>query len=221
MTDLTGRRAIVTGATSLLGKHIAHALVDAGAHVMIADRDRNAVRRIAKTIGAEPWSIDLSDPLALSATDLDVDILVNNPAVPHTGNPTDFSAEQLSFLIRVMLEVPYLLVRSVLDGMRERRFGRIITISSTGDVPSSVYSAMFTAASHGLEHVSRITALEGGAHGVTSNVIDPGFVHTPTTNNRHVNPTEVADLALWLASRDADLISGTTYSLQYSRSVAA
>ena len=165
VTDLTGLRAVVTGATSILGQHIARIFSDAGAQGMVADTN--------------------------------------------TDEPA-----KLSELMRLILEAPYLLIRAALNGMRERGFGRIITLSSNSGVPTSVYSAMFAAANLGLEHASRVTALEGGTHGVTSNVIDPGFVHTPTAPHIPVNPNEIADLVLWLTSSDADLISGTSYSMR-------
>ncbi|GAA2753610.1 hypothetical protein GCM10009869_26680 [Amnibacterium kyonggiense] len=81
MTDLTGRRAVVTGGGSGIGAAIAQALAGAGAHVVVADLDGDAAARVAEPIGGEVWQVDLSQPAALDDLRLSADVLVNNAGV--------------------------------------------------------------------------------------------------------------------------------------------
>jgi 3-hydroxybutyrate dehydrogenase len=144
-------------------------------------------------------------------------------------------------MIRLMLEAPFLLIRAALPGMYERGFGRIINLSSVHGLRASAFKSAYVAAKHGLEGLSKVTALEGAEHGVTSNCICPSYVRTPlvekqiadqarihhisedevvpqimlteTAIKRLVEPEQVASLALWLASDDAGMVTGASYSM--------
>ncbi len=80
---------------------------------------------------------------------------------------------------RLMLEAPFLLIRAVLPGMRERGWGRIVNISSVHGIRASPFKSAYVAAKHGLEGLSKVAALEGAPHGITSNCVNPGYVRTP------------------------------------------
>ncbi|MCK8467761.1 3-hydroxybutyrate dehydrogenase [Microbacterium sp. KSW4-16] len=241
MTDLHGRRALVTGGASGIGAACARAFATAGARVIVADIDRTAAEALAAEIGGEAWHIDLSDVAALADAHLDVDILVNNAGVQHVSPIEDFAPERFSFILRLMLEAPFLLIRAALPGMYERGFGRVINVSSVHGVRASAYKSAYVAAKHGLEGLSKVTALEGGTRGVTSNCIDPGYVRTPLVEKqiadqarvhgipesevletvmltesaikRLVEPHEVASLALWLAGDTAGMVTGASYTM--------
>lgn len=241
MTDLHGRRALVTGGASGIGAACARAFATAGARVVVADVDRTAAEALAAEIGGEAWHIDLSDVAALADAHLDVDILVNNAGVQHVSPIEDFAPERFSFILRLMLEAPFLLIRAALPGMYERGFGRVINVSSVHGVRASAYKSAYVAAKHGLEGLSKVTALEGGTRGVTSNCIDPGYVRTPLVEKqiadqarvhgipesevletvmltesaikRLVEPREVASLALWLAGDTAGMVTGASYTM--------
>ncbi|TFB16454.1 3-hydroxybutyrate dehydrogenase [Microbacterium sp. 3H14] len=241
MTDLHGRRALVTGGASGIGAACARAFATAGAWVVVADVDRTAAETLAAEIGGEAWHIDLSDVGALADAHLDVDILVNNAGVQHVSPIEDFAPERFSFILRLMLEAPFLLIRAALPGMYERGFGRVINVSSVHGVRASAYKSAYVAAKHGLEGLSKVTALEGGTRGVTSNCIDPGYVRTPLVEKqiadqarvhgipesevletvmltesaikRLVEPHEVASLALWLAGDTAGMVTGASYTM--------
>ncbi|MCB1280994.1 MAG: SDR family NAD(P)-dependent oxidoreductase, partial [Salinibacterium sp.] len=126
MTDLSGRRALVTGGASGIGAACAVAFAAAGAHVIVADLNGDAAEAMAKKIGGEAWQVDLSDTKALADLDLDVDILVNNAGVQHVSPIEEFDPERFSFILRLMLESPFLLIRAALPKMYERGHGRII-----------------------------------------------------------------------------------------------
>lgn len=241
MTDLTGRTALVTGGASGIGAACASALAAAGARVTVADVDADGAQRVAAAVGGEAWAVDLSDTAALADQRLDVDILVNNAGIQHVRPIEEFEPERFSFMMRLMLEAPFLLIRAALPAMYERGFGRILNMSSVHGLVASPYKSAYVAAKHGLEGLSKATALEGGAHGVTSNCINPGYVRSPLVEKqiadqaklhgigedevlsqvllaeaavkRLVEPEEVAALAVWLAGPDAGMVSGASYTM--------
>ncbi len=241
MTKLNGRRAVVTGGASGIGLACAEALAAAGAAVTIADVNGEAAASAAATLGGNAWKVDLADTAALADLVLDADILVNNAGLQHVQPIDEFEPDRFSLMLRVMLEAPFLLIRAALPGMYERGFGRIINVSSVHGIRASPYKAAYVAAKHGLEGLSKVTALEGGAHGVTSNCISPGYVRTPLVEQqiaaqalvhgidedevvpkvmltesaikRLVEPREVASLVLWLAGDDARMVTGASYTM--------
>jgi 3-hydroxybutyrate dehydrogenase len=241
VTDLSGRRAVVTGGASGIGAACARAFAAAGAHVVIADLNGEAARQIADELGGEAWQVDLGDTGALADLSLEADILVNNAGIQHVRPIEEFDPERFSLIVRLMLESPFLLIRAALPGMYERGFGRVINISSVHGLRASPFKAAYVAAKHGLEGLSKVTALEGGPNGVTSNCINPGYVRTPLVEKqivdqarlhgiseeevvpkvmltesaikRLVEPEEVASLALWLAGPDAGMVTGASYTM--------
>ena len=140
-----------------------------------------------------------------------------------------------------MLESPFLLIRAALPGMYAKGWGRIINISSAHGLRASAFKSAYVSAKHGLEGLSKVTALEGGPHGVTSNCINPAYVRTPlvekqiadqakvhgipesevvekimlteTAIKRLVEADEVASLAGWLASDKAGMVTGASYTM--------
>jgi 3-hydroxybutyrate dehydrogenase len=238
---LTGKRAIVTGGASGIGEACARALAGRGAKVTVAELDGPAAEALAAAIGGEAWQVDLSNTTALEDLSLEADILVNNAGIQRISPIEDFDPEAFRLILRLMLESPFLLVRAVLPGMYQRGFGRIINISSVHGLRASAYKSAYVSAKHGLEGLSKVTALEGGTHGVTSNCINPGYVKTPLVEKqiadqarmhnlpaeevvakimltesavkRLVEPHEVASLACWLAGDDAGMVTGASYTM--------
>lgn len=241
MTELAGRRALVTGGASGIGAAIAHAFADAGAHVIVADLDADAAARTAAEVGGEPWHVDLSDVAALETLRLDADILVNNAGIQRVSPIVDFDPADFRRILQLMLEAPFLLVRAAMPGMIERGFGRVINLSSVHGIRASAFKSAYVAAKHGLEGLSKVTALEGAPHGITSNCIDPGYVRTALVERqiadqarthgipesevvetimltemaikRMVEPAEVASLATWLAGPHAGMVTGASYTM--------
>ncbi|WP_382304241.1 3-hydroxybutyrate dehydrogenase [Herbiconiux sp. UC225_62] len=243
---LAGRRALVTGGASGIGAATVRALADRGAHVLVADRDREAATALAVEVGGATWVVDLLEPDALEPDRLaeilsPVDILVNNAGVQSIGPIQDFDPADFRRILTLMLEVPFLLVRSALPHMYARGFGRVINVSSVHGLRASAFKSAYVAAKHGLEGLSKVTALEGGPHGVTSNCVNPGYVRTPMVERqiadqaavhsipesevlsrvmltesaikRLVEPAEVASLVGWLASDDAGMVTGASYAM--------
>ncbi|MDQ2660988.1 MAG: SDR family oxidoreductase, partial [Actinomycetota bacterium] len=200
-----------------------------------------AAARVAEELGGEAWQVDLADTSALAVLTLEADILVNNAGIQHVRPIEEFEPDRFSLILRLMLESPFLLIRAALPGMYARGFGRIINISSVHGLRASPYKSAYVAAKHGLEGLSKVTALEGGPHGVTSNCINPGYVRTPLVEKqiadqarvhgiseeevvpkimltesaikRLVEPAEVGSLALWLSGTDAGMVTGASYTM--------
>ncbi|WP_111718315.1 3-hydroxybutyrate dehydrogenase [Homoserinimonas sp. OAct 916] len=241
MTDLTGRTALITGGASGIGAACARAFAAAGARVTIADLNGEAAAEVAAELDGDSWAVDLSDTVALRDVSLDCDILVNNAGLQHVAPIEDFDPERFALMLRVMLEAPFLLIRAALPHMYEQGFGRVLNLSSVHGLRASQYKSAYVAAKHGLEGLSKVTALEGGAHGVTSNCINPTYVRTPLVEaqlpgqaklhgiredqvvtdvmlaesaiKRLVEPSEVASLALWLAGPDAGMVTGASHTM--------
>lgn len=240
-SDLTGRRALVTGGASGIGAACSRAFAEAGAHVTVCDIDADAARALADDISGDAWAVDLADTAALEDIDLDVDILVNNAGIQRISPIHEFDPEAWRLIHRLMVESPFLLTRAALPAMYERGFGRIINISSIHGSRASAFKSAYVSAKHALEGFSKVTALEGAAHGVTSNCIEPAYVRTPLVEKqiadqaeihgiephevvekimltesaikRLVEPEEVASLATWLASGNSGMVTGASYTI--------
>ncbi|MEV6428713.1 3-hydroxybutyrate dehydrogenase [Nocardia sp. NPDC051463] len=241
MTDLTGRSALITGGASGIGAACARALAARGAQVTIADVDDVGTKTLAAQLDGKAWAVDLLDVTALENLDLAVDILVNNAGVQSINPIEKFAPEQFRDLLTLMVEAPFLLIRAALPHMYRQGFGRIINISSVHGLRASEYKVAYVTAKHGLEGLSKVTALEGGRHGVTSNCVNPGYVRTPLVDKqiadqarahgiaeqqvleqvlltesaikRLVEPEEVAALVGWLAAAEAGMVTGASYTM--------
>lgn len=239
--SLTGRRALITGGASGIGAACARAFAAAGAHVTICDVNAEAAQELADELGGDTFIADLADTAALDGLQLDVDILVNNAGIQRIAPIHEFDPEAWRLINRLMVEAPFLLVRAALPGMYERGFGRIINISSVHGLRASAFKSAYVTAKHAIEGFSKVTALEGGPHGVTSNCINPAYVRTALVEKqiadqatihgidadevitdimltkssikRLIEPEEVASLATWLASENAGMVTGAAYTI--------
>lgn len=238
---LDGRRALVTGGASGIGAACVRELAARGAHVTVADLDGDGAKAVAEEVGGEAWVVDLSDTRALDDLSLETDVLVNNAGIQRVSPIQDFVPDDFRLVQRIMLEAPFLLVRAVLPGMYARGWGRVVNISSVHGLVASPFKSAYVAAKHGLEGLSKVTALEGGEHGVTSVCVNPGYVRTPLVEKqiaeqarvhgiaesevmarvmlaesavkRLVEPHEVAALVGWLTGPEAAMVSGASWTI--------
>ena len=238
MSGLQGRSALITGGASGIGAAIARRLAGLGVAVQIADLDLVGAQTVAAETGGEAWQLDLSDPAALSGIALEVDILINNAGVQRVSPIEELDPEMFHQMLMIMVEAPFRLIRSVLPYMYAQGYGRIVNVSSVHGLRASAYKSAYVTAKHALEGLSKVTALEGGPHGVTSNCINPGYVRTPLvekqvadqarihrleesavleevmlTHNaikRLVEPEEVAALVAWLVGLDLGQTNAVT-----------
>ncbi|GAA3028826.1 3-hydroxybutyrate dehydrogenase [Streptosporangium longisporum] len=241
MIDLSGRRAVVTGAGSGIGRACAHRLAAAGAHVVVVDVQAEAAATVAAEISGTPVVADLSEPDFVRAIPSGADIVVNNAGFQHVSPIEEFPPEVFSKILKVMVEAPFLLARQALPGMYERGWGRIVNISSVHGLRASPYKSAYVTAKHALEGLSKVIALEGAAHGVTSNCVSPAYVRTPLVENqvdaqaethgigrdevveqimlapaavkRLIEPAEVAELVAYLCGPHSSSITGVSLPL--------
>jgi 3-hydroxybutyrate dehydrogenase len=240
-SGLQGRSALITGGASGIGAAIARRLAALGAAVQIVDLDLVAAQAVAAETGGEAWQLDLSEPATLGGIELETDILVNNAGIQRVSPIEDLDPDVFHRMLMIMVEAPFRLIRSALPYMYLRGYGRIINVSSVHGLRASAYKSAYVTAKHALEGLSKVTALEGGPHGVTSNCVNPGYVRTPLvekqiadqarvhrlaesavletimlTHNavkRLVEPEEVAALVGWLVGPDAAMVTGASYTM--------
>ncbi|WP_112138611.1 SDR family oxidoreductase [Glycomyces dulcitolivorans] len=235
---LSGRTALVTGAGSGIGRACALALAAAGAAVHAVDRDADSVREVALAVGGTAHVVDLADAAAIGLLPKKVDVLVNNAGFQHVAPIEAFPVERFELMHRVMVTAPLLLMQHCLPHMRSGGWGRIVNVSSVHGLRASANKAGYVAAKHALEGLSKVAAIEGAPHGVTSNCVNPGYVRTPlverqlddlaaqgetdalatvlldrTPVKRLLEPEEVAAAVLWLCGPGSGFATGSSLTL--------
>ena len=238
--DLSGRTALVTGASRGIGAATAMALDRAGARVALSARSVEALEPVADGLRHDPviLGVDLSDPdgpaeLAAVATDaLDggVDVLVNNAGVGARPALADVDAALIDRLHAVNVRAPLLLVRALAPGMSERGRGSIISLSSVSGVRGTPRRNAYAATKGALDAMTRSLAAELGPHGIRVNSVAPGAVDTDmwahnktipgvigaieaiTPLGRFAQPGDIADVIVFLASDAARFVTGQLIS---------
>ena len=234
----TPRRALVTGAASGIGAACARRLAADGVQVIAVDYDAAGLEALE---GVETVVADLADLERLEDLPSNVDILVNNAGVQQVAPLEQFPPERFSYILRLMLESPFRLIRQTLPHMYGRGWGRVINISSVHGLRASPFKAAYVTAKHGLEGLSKVVALEGAPHGVTSNCVNPAYVRTPLVTaqladqaathgltesevlekvmlepvavKRLIEPDEVAELVALLCGPASASITGSSFVL--------
>jgi 3-hydroxybutyrate dehydrogenase len=239
--DLQGRTAMVTGGGSGIGQACAARLAQAGAKVLVVDRDGEAAGRVAASIGGVAYRADLTDRDELAGLPDGVDVLVNNAGLQHVSPVEEFDDERFGHLHEVMLWAAFRLSKKTLPHMYSQGWGRIVNISSVHGLRASAFKAAYVSAKHGLEGLTKVIAVEAAPHGVTANCINPAYVRTPLVEGqiadqarthgippaevvekimlakaaikRLIEPAEVAELAAYLCTPAASFITGTSIAM--------
>ena len=193
-----GKVAFVTGGAGGIGFRIAELLAAEGARVAVADLDGAAASAAAARIGhgATGVAADVGREEAVDAA-IDatlqahgrLDILVNNAGLQHVAAIEDFPAAKFELLVRVMLFGPFYAIKKVFPVMKRQGGGRILNVASINGLVGVAGKAAYNSAKHGVIGLTKVTALEGAAHGITVNALAPGYVDTPLVRN------QLADLA--------------------------
>ncbi|MBU1378095.1 MAG: 3-oxoacyl-[acyl-carrier-protein] reductase [Alphaproteobacteria bacterium] len=236
MFDLTGKTALVTGATGGIGAEIAKTLHAQGAHVVLSGTREAVLHELAGSLGerVSVAAANLSDSAAVdglvetaeAAAGAPLDILVANAGITKDGLLMRMKDEDWETVLKVNLESYFRLSRAAMRGMMKRRFGRIIGITSVVGVMGNPGQANYAASKAGMIGFSKALAQEVATRGITVNCVAPGFIESPMTDalteqqktqilgtipaGRLGVGGDVAAACAYLASTEASYVTGQT-----------
>jgi 3-oxoacyl-[acyl-carrier protein] reductase len=235
MFELTGKTALVTGATGAIGGIIARTLHGQGATIAISGTRREVLEQLAAGLGERVHILpcNLGDPVETEALVPraeeamgQLDILVANAGVTRDNLLVQLRDEDWEQVIAINLSATFRLSRAAVRGMMRRRFGRVIAITSVVGTTGNPGQANYVAAKAGITGMVKAMAQEYAKRGVTANCVAPGFIVTPMTDklndkqretivakipaNRAGTPEEVAAAVVFLASNEAAYVTGQT-----------
>jgi 3-oxoacyl-[acyl-carrier protein] reductase len=235
MFELTGRTALVTGATGGIGAMIAKALHGAGASMALSGTRAEALENLKTELGNRTTVLacNLSDPVeveklvpAAEAAMGSLDILVNNAGITRDGLAMRMKDDDWQQVLDVNLTASFRLCRAAMRGMMKKRWGRIINITSVVGVTGNPGQANYVASKAGLIGLTKSLAQELASRNITVNCVAPGFIATPMTDalndkqkeailarvpvGRLGSPEEISAAVLYLASPEASYVTGQT-----------
>jgi 3-oxoacyl-[acyl-carrier protein] reductase len=236
MFDLTGKTALVTGASGGIGGAIAKALHAQGAAVVLSGTRAEALEAIKAELGARAFiatcnlgdkeSVEALVKVAEAAAGAPIDILVNNAGITRDNLFLRMKDAEWDEVIAVNLTAAFRLSRAVLRGMMKKRWGRIIQITSVVGETGNPGQGNYAAAKAGLVGMSKSLAAEVASRNITVNAVAPGFIATPMTDalteaqktqiseripaGRMGLPAEIAAAVVYLASEEAAYVTGET-----------
>jgi len=235
MFDLTGKVALITGATGGIGTQIAKKMYAQGATLALTDMNMDKLKALQSELGDRVfvYSANLTDSDSLKELVKNVekdcgkiDILVNNAGITKDGLAMRMTDEQWQQVLDINLTAGFKLARAVVPGMMKRRFGRIIGMASIVGVMGNAGQANYSASKAGLIAMSKCMAQELASRGITLNCVAPGFIKTPMTDaltddvkaqllkevpmGRLGTAEDIANTVVFLASDEASYITGQT-----------
>ncbi|MDB9870721.1 3-oxoacyl-[acyl-carrier-protein] reductase [Alphaproteobacteria bacterium] len=235
MFDLSGKIALITGATGGIGQAIAKQMKDRGAKLILSGTRENVLNQMVKDLGDDVKSVVSNlqdkDSILSMAKDAEachgkIDILVNNAGITIDGLLMRMKDEDWDTVMNVNLSACMRLTRQVLRGMLKRRYGRIIFISSIVGYTGNAGQSNYSASKSGLIGLSKSLAAEVASRGITCNLVAPGFISTPMTDkltedqknniiknipvDRLGSPKDISAACVYLASEESSFITGTT-----------
>ena len=239
MQSLQGKSVLITGAGSGIGKACVEAFAESGAHVIAVDINLDSLSELKKSHKIEIVEADLTNPEKAFPNQLEIDILINNAGIQHISSIENFSMEKADKMLALMLRTPFYLIQKSLPTMYQRKWGRIIGLSSIHGHVASPFKSVYVMAKHGMEGSHKTLALEAGVQGVTANTIAPAYVRTnlveqqindqalannlrpdqvvneimlaPAAIKRLIEPEEIASMALYLCGPNSNSISGSSF----------
>ncbi len=235
MFDLTGKTALITGATGGIGRQIAKKMHAQGATLALTDMNLDILKDFQAELGDRVfvYSANLTDSESLNQlvkqaqADMGrIDILVNNAGITKDGLAMRMTDDQWQAVLNINLTAGFKLARAVIPGMMKNRFGRVISMASIVGVMGNAGQANYAASKAGLIAMSKCMAQELASRGITFNTVAPGFIKTPMTDalteevraqllkevpmGRLGTAEDIANTVVFLASDEASYITGQT-----------
>lgn len=225
------RRALVTGGTRGIGAAIANKLLGNNISVMVTGtKESSTLPAQCEFYAVDFRDLAATESFAKDVSKMDIDILINNAGINKIGAFADLSMDDFDSILRVNLRTPFLLCRAVLPGMKQKRWGRIVNISSIFGKISKEFRAPYSASKFGLDGMTAALAAEVAADGILANCVSPGFIDTELTRSilgktgiselvsrvpikRLGNVEEIAEFVCWLAGAENSYISGQNVAI--------
>lgn len=234
------KNILITGSSGGIGAKIAEVLSFAGCNVFLTGRNEEKLIELSKKINAKGFLAgclteeNFQEELLKSARQKlgSIDVLINNAGAYFWSPVEKTSFEQIESLLKLNLEIPYKLCTKVIPEMKKNKWGRIINIGSISGAVGEANASLYSASKAGLIGLTKSLALELAEHGITVNIINPGWVKTKLSEEciesgeineeeqlemipqkRWIEPEEIADLAKYLISDSARGITGQSLNL--------
>ena len=234
--DLTGKTALVTGASRGIGEAIARRLGETGAHVLVAARSVDRVKEVAQSIGANATAVELDiagadvrERIKKLLEERSIDILVNNAGITEDDLFIRMKPDAWTKVMRTNLDSAFNITQEIVKKMIRARWGRIINISSVVGLMGNAGQVNYASSKAALIGFTKSLALEIGSRNVTVNAVAPGFIQTGMTDvlsdeartkleerialKRLGTPDDVANAVVFLASEQAGYITGTVLNV--------
>lgn len=232
---LKGKNAVVTGSTSGIGLGIAKALAKGGAGIVLNGfGDKATIEReragLEKEFGVRAIysGADMTKPAEIAGMIQSaekalgsVDILVNNAGIQHVAPIEEFPVEKWDQIIAINMNAAFHAIRAAVPGMKQRKWGRIISTASAHSLVASPFKAAYITAKHGLVGLTKTVALELATFGITANCISPGYVWTPLVERQIPDQMKTRNLTEEQVKRDVLLAAQPTKQFVTIEQVAA